>query len=252
MFALNKPMGPGAAQALAALRDEDPSLAGQKLGHTGRLDPLAEGVLVVLVGEENRGVVQLRGEEKTYELDVLFGVCTDSFDSLGLVTAAAPCEPSAPAIESALPRWTGTVSQRCAPFSQARVHGRSLISLGRAGIAVERPARARVIASISLRERHIVTLSEVARQAVDRVSLVRGDFRQGDIARGWGALAGREDRLTLARLTVRCSAGTFMRSLAHDLGECLGAPAMAWSIRRTRVGRWSLEDARSLARPWRP
>ncbi|MFO0626505.1 MAG: hypothetical protein U0325_12900 [Polyangiales bacterium] len=245
-------MGPSAYQALCALRDEDPALAGSKLGHTGRLDPLAEGVLVVLVGDENRAVVELRGAPKTYELDVLFGVRTDSFDSLGLVTAAVPCEVTEDALRAVIPRWIGAVSQRVAPFSQARVEGRSLIAWGHAGREVERPAKDRVIDDITVRAVTRADLGAHARAAVERAGWVRGPFRQPEIVARWGALAHRGDPLTLARLTVRCGAGTYMRSLAHDLGEGLGVPAMAWGIRRTQVGAFSLDGARALTTPWRP
>jgi tRNA pseudouridine55 synthase len=252
VFALHKPMGPSAYQALCALRDETPELAGQKLGHTGRLDPLAEGLLVVLVNDENRAVVDLRGAPKTYELDVLFGVSTDSFDSLGLVTAAVPCEVTEDALRAVLPRWTGAISQRVAPFSQARVEGRSLIAWGHEGRVVERPAKDRVIDEITVREVTRTDLGTHARGAVYRAGLVRGPFRQPEIVARWGALMHRGDPLTLARLTVRCGAGTYMRSLAFDLGESLGVPAMAWGIQRTRVGAFSLDGARVLTRPWRP
>ena len=79
MFALDKPLGPTSYQALCALRELVPSLHGAKLGHAGRLDPMAEGLLTVLVGDENRDVHRLRALPKTYELDVLLGVGSDSF-----------------------------------------------------------------------------------------------------------------------------------------------------------------------------
>lgn len=246
MLLLYKPMGPTAYQALCALRDEEPAIAAERLAFTGRLDPLAEGLLVVLVGEECREVAAHRGDDKTYALDALFGVSTDSFDSLGLVAETRDVALDEGALRAVLPRWVGEVSQRCAPFSQARVGGRSLISLGHRGITVERPARARRIAAITLDALTPLRLRDVAAEAESRVSLVRGDFRQEAIASRWRE-AGRVDRaLTLARLTVRCSTGTFMRSLAHDLGEALGVPAMAWRILRTRVGAHRVEDARHL------
>lgn len=244
MIPLHKPMGPTAFQALCALRDADPSLRGAKLGHTGRLDPLAEGLLVALVGDENKAVVARRGADKTYEITAAFGVATDSFDSLGLVTASPGAAVAEDALRGVIPRWVGEVSQRVAPFSQARVDGRSLIAHGHAGAVVARPARARTVRAITLRGLETVPLGGLAREAAARVDLVRGDFRQDAIRARWTALAGDPATVTLARLTVDCSAGTFMRSLAHDLGEALGVPAMAWRILRTRVGELTLDGAR--------
>ena len=80
MFGLDKPLGLTSLQALDALRAADPSLRDRRLGHAGRLDPMAEGLLTVLVGDENRDVHRLRALPKTYELDVLLGVGSDSFD----------------------------------------------------------------------------------------------------------------------------------------------------------------------------
>lgn len=250
MLAFDKPMGPSAYQALCALRDESPALQRCKLGHSGRLDPLAEGLLAVLIDDENKSVASLRAADKSYEVEVLFGVATDSFDSLGVVRAVRESAVRESALRELLPRWTGEVMQRCAPFSQARVNGRSLIALGHAGVEVERPARPRSIASISLQRTAIVTMGEITGEALRRVSLVRGDFRQEQLRASWRRFEGDARELSVARLTVDCSAGTFMRSLAYDLGEAMGVPAMAWTIRRTRVGGLTLDGARRLTRPW--
>jgi tRNA pseudouridine55 synthase len=122
MFALDKPVGPTAAQALVALRESDPSLRGVKLGHAGRLDPMAEGLLTVLVGDENRAVHALRGESKTYEVDVLLGLASDSFDALGMLSSPVDTALSPAAIALACSRFGGDYSQRYRPFSQGRVN----------------------------------------------------------------------------------------------------------------------------------
>lgn len=246
MFALDKPMGPTTVQALERLRAQDPALRGVKLGHAGRLDPLAEGLVVVLVGDETKDVHARRGESKAYAIDVLLGVATDSFDSLGLVLDAREARVGEAAVRDAAARWVGTVSQRCPPFSQARVNGRSMIAWGHAGVAVEAPTLTRHIADIevsSLRQSHIGLIAE---EAIARVALVRGDFRQDAIRARWAALGGDDRAVTVASLAVACSSGTYMRSLAADLGASLGVPAMAWRIRRTRVGDLTLAGARTL------
>lgn len=249
MFGLDKPLGLTSLQALDALRAADPSLRDQRLGHAGRLDPMAEGLLTVLVGDETRDVNTLRAQDKTYEVDVALGVATDSFDSFGLVTALTPdVTADDAAIARACRAWEGAVTQRYPPFSQARVAGRSLLAWGAAGLAMERPTAARTIAAIERLGRRAVALDDLAAEAQRRSSLVRGDYRQGAIAARWRDVA--EERagasLTLLSLRVDCSAGTYMRSLAHDLGAALGAPAIAWRIRRTRAGALRLEDARRL------
>ncbi len=248
MFVLDKPVGPTAAQALAALRSVDLSLVGVKLGHAGRLDPMAEGLLTVLVGEETRDVHAHRSQPKTYEIDVLFGVATDSFDELGLVTALAPTAIDGGAIERECAAFVGPYVQRYPPFSQARVDGRSLIALSRAGVVVERPTAEREVYEITLLGVESADGAAVSERARRRVALVRGDFRQGAIADRWAAAmeAHRASRFTVASLRVHCSAGTYMRALADDLGAAMGVPAVASRIRRTRAGGLTLEGARAL------
>jgi len=248
LFALDKPVGLTAAQALAALRSADPSLAGVKLGHAGRLDPMAEGLLTVLVGDETRDVHSHRTQPKTYEVDVLLGVATDSFDELGLVTALTPTAIDGAAIERACAGFVGPYVQRYPPYSQARVGGRSLIALSRAGVVVERPTAERELHEIALVGVASAEGEDLGERARRRVALVHGDFRQEAIAHRWVAVMGehRASRFTVATLRVRCSAGTYMRALADDLGAALGVPAIASRIRRTRAGDLTLEGARTL------
>lgn len=247
MLALDKPPGPTSYQALCALREGDPSLRGAKLGHAGRLDPLAEGLLVVLVDGENQRSRELRALPKTYEVDVLFGVATDSCDSLGLVTEVRPeVTLDAAALDAALLAWVGTFAQRCPPFSQARVNGRSMIAWGHAGADVDPPSLPRTITAITRNHLGHRDFDAVCDEAARRVDLVRGDFRQDAIRARWRAASRRGVALPLATITVDCSAGTYMRALARDLGATLGAPAMAWRIRRTRSGAMTLDGARRL------
>lgn len=249
MFGLDKPLGLTSLQALDALRAADLSLRGERLGHAGRLDPMAEGLLTVLVGEETRSVNELRHEGKTYEIEVLFGLATDSFDSFGLLTTVAlDVTVGDDALARACRAWEGNVVQRFPPFSQGHVGGRSLLAWGAEGLAMERPAMPRAITSIEAIGRRVEDGAALAEEAARRTALVRGTFRQEAIAARWreraGELAGHS--FELAALRVACSSGTYMRSLAWDLGAAVGAPSLAWRIRRTRAGALRLEDARRL------
>jgi tRNA pseudouridine55 synthase len=249
MFGLDKPLGLTSLQALEALRAADPSLRDRRLGHAGRLDPMAEGLLTVLVDDETRDAPTLRTQDKTYEIDVALGVATDSFDSFGLVTELVPdVALDDDAFARACRRWEGVVAQRYPPFSQARVDGRSLLAWGAAGVAMERPVATRTLTAITVLGRRAGPGEAIVAEAVRRVGLVRGELRQEAIAARWRAreseLAGRS--VTVVSLRVACSAGTYMRSLAHDLGAAVGAPSIAWRIRRTRAGALRVEDARRL------
>jgi len=248
VFALDKPIGPTAAQALARLRSLDPSLAHVTLGHAGRLDPLAEGLLTVLVGDENRHVHSLRGSDKTYRVEVLLGLASDSFDALGLVGEPVATETDVDALARACSARVGPYVQAYPPFSQARVGGRSLIALARAGVAYEAPTASRVLHALEVLGGGSITMREACDDALARVARVHGDFRQAAVVLRWRAVtaANPSTRLGLATLHVRCSGGTYMRTLARDLGADLGVAAMAWRIRRTAAGDLTLDGARTL------
>lgn len=249
MFGLDKPLGLTSAQALDALRETTPSLRSERLGHAGRLDPMAEGLLTVLVGDETRDTLTLRAQPKTYEIDVLFGVATDSFDSLGLVTRFdGEARVDDDAIARACRAWEGAVTQRYPPFSQARVGGRSLLAWGAAGVTMERPTAPRVIDAITVLTRRTIAGRVLVDEAVRRVGLVRGDYRQPAIIDRWRAHEAARSALALPVVTLRvtCSAGTYMRALADDLGAAVGVPSIAWRIRRTRAGDLCIEDALRL------
>jgi tRNA pseudouridine55 synthase len=249
LFGIDKPLGLSSLQALDRLRASDSLLRDKKLGHAGRLDPMAEGLMTVLVGEETQRVHEVRGQDKTYELTVVLGVATDSFDSLGLVThLATDCVVHPQQWAAACGQWTGEVSQKYPPFSQGRVEGRSLLSWGAEGLHVDRPAMIRTIRSIEILEVGTLEGGFLVAEAVRRTSLVVGPLRQEAVAAHWKlqSVALGRTRFPSFTLRVACSAGTYMRSLAYDLGNVLAMPAFAWKIRRTRAGDLRIEDARLI------
>jgi tRNA pseudouridine55 synthase len=176
----------------------------RRIGHAGTLDPLAEGVLVVATGLATRLVEYLVDAEKVYLAEVTFGIATDTYDAEGRVVATRPTtDLTRAAVEAALPAFRGTITQRPPPYSAISVGGRRLYALARRGEAVEAPLRT-------------VTIS--------RLEVV-----------SW--------RPPVAALEVACSKGTYIRSLAHDLGQALGYGAHLSRLVRQRVGPFRAEDA---------
>lgn len=174
-----------------------------RIGHTGTLDPLAEGLLVLALGHATR-FIRFLPSDKEYELQVGFGRATDSYDAEGAVTAEAPVPPDLAArIAAALPRFAGEFEQAAPAHSALKHKGRPLYRYARAGEAA--PVKKRMV-------------------RISRLETL--------------ALAGA--RLTLA---VACSAGTYMRSLAHDLGVACGCPAHMTALRRTVCNGLRLEQA---------
>jgi len=178
----------------------------RKVGHAGTLDPRASGVLVLCLGPATRLSEYLSGTTKEYEAVVRFGVSTRTFDGDGDVTHRSGRAPTRREIEQALPGFRGRIEQQPPPFSAIKVQGRKAYELARAG---EDPA--------------------LAPRTVDILRLDLRAYQSPDLT-----------------LRVECSAGTYIRSLAHDLGQVLGTGAHLAGLRRTRAGPFTLEQAT----PW--
>jgi len=179
----------------------------KQVGHTGTLDPLATGVLVICVGVATRVSEYLLGHDKAYRATIRLGVETDTYDATGEVVATHAVNVERADLEEALARFVGPLQQVPPMHSAIKRDGQKLYELARAGIEVEREARPVVIHSIEL----------LGYQAPD------------------------------VTIDVRCSAGTYIRSLAHDLGAALGTGAHLNALRRTQVGPFGLDQAIGLA-----
>ncbi len=246
---VDKPPGWTPLEAIETLRVIDPSLANRRMGYAGRLDPLAEGVMLVLCDEENRESASFCALDKTYRVQVLFGLATDTFDVLGLVDEPAPPARSTPTagLDDTLRSLVGTFAQTVPAYASHRVNGKPLFHWARRGMAdrVPRPAPLRTIVAIEHEGDTQIAPDELLASIEARVAEVRGDFRQAQIVARWRAVLGAvSGSLECARLRVECSSGTFMRALANDLGRALGTSALALSIERLRVGPYERSDAR--------
>lgn len=249
---LDKPVGATPLACLEALRKrEKGSLDAITLGFAGRLDPLASGVLLALVGDENRAAERYRALDKRYDAEVLVGAQTDSLDVLGLVEQVASCDLQAiaPRLEPAARALVGTFEQPLPAFAAHRIKGRSLWSYARARETPPGPwpTYVRRVDAVKLTHTRLLSRDEVLEGALARVATVtRGDFRQPEVRARWSAALkrlGPSDTFACVALTVHCSSGTFVRALAQSLGESLGSVALLWSLRRTHVGVFTLDDA---------
>ena len=198
----------------------------KRVGHTGTLDPFATGLLVVLVGQATRLAQFLASAVKEYEACVRFGFATDTGDVTGkpldqsarsqVAGMNSVCQWSASEIEAALAQLRGEIEQVPPMYSAKKIEGQKLYELARRGIEIER-------ASVRV---HIYELEAV---------------QQRD-----ALLEHNEDGTCDLRVRVVCSAGTYIRTLAEEVGKLLGAPAHLASLRRTRAGDFKIEDAVSL------
>jgi tRNA pseudouridine55 synthase len=177
-----------------------------RTGHAGTLDPLATGVLVVAIGRATKSIDRLMAGEKRYETVIDLSAFTTTDDGEGERTEVASEPPSAGAVRDACSRWVGEVMQRPPAFSAIKVQGRRSYDLARSGEARELAARPVMIHGIEI-------------DAYD---------------------------FPLLSLRVHCGKGTYIRSLARDLGMALGTGGHCRSIRRTQVGPYLIDAAVSM------
>ena len=222
---VDKPGGMTSHDVVARVR----RLAGtKKVGHAGTLDPMATGVLVVGVEKATRLLGYLTLTEKEYAATIRLGQSTSTDDAEGEITGTASAADVSAAeltqhqLHQAVAGLTGEIWQVPPVVSAIKVGGQRAYKLTRAGAAPELAARP-------------VTVYQFAVTAVRRV---RGECR------GTGRWVGGE--LLDVDATVRCSSGTYIRALARDLGAALGTGGHLTQLRRTRVGGYSVEDARTL------
>lgn len=178
----------------------------RRIGHGGTLDPMATGVLPVFVGRATRGVEFFEHAEKVYETVLRPGVATDTEDITGTVLSRRPVSLTEEMVEAVLPRFRGEIMQIPPMYSALKINGQKLCDLARKGKEVERAPRP-------------ITIHE----------LIFLGFADGGI-----------------RLRVRCSKGTYIRTLCKDIGEALGCGGCMESLRRISAGEYSAEDAVKL------
>ena len=179
----------------------------RRIGHGGTLDPMATGVLPVFVGQATRAVEFAENGEKEYVAGLRLGLTTDTQDSTGQVLETCPVSVDRGELEAILPRFTGPLEQIPPMYSAVKIGGQKLYELARKGREVERKPRPITIFSLEVLEQTSPT---------DYV------------------------------LRVRCSKGTYVRTLCHDIGQALGCGGCMSSLRRTMAAGFTLDQAVTL------
>ncbi len=183
----------------------------QKAGHAGTLDPLATGILPIALGEATKTVPFLVDADKAYRFTIAWGRTTTTLDREGEVVAQSDVRPSPAEVEAALPQFVGEIDQVPPIYSAIKIDGERAYDLARAGEVVEMESRKVTV--------HAARISELQSEPGD------------------------PDHITLE---IECGKGTYVRAIVRDLAETLGACGHVSDLRRTRVGRFTEENAVTL------
>lgn len=245
MLLVYKPPFRTPLEVVQQIKADNPQYNNSKITYAGRLDPLAEGLMILLVDEAITQKGTVLEYDKTYEVQVLVGIATDTLDCLGVVTDCSEhivkTHPNQD-IQNILNDWIGSYEQPYPTFSSKTVAGKPLWLHAREGRSDELtvPTKTVNIHNAQIIDVSTITTKEVVSSAVQKIELVNGDFRQPECIASWQSLEG-EQQYPIYTLKVIASSGTYMRRLAERLGDELGQPALAFHIRRTTIGPYQLK-----------
>lgn len=205
---IDKPAGLTSFGVVARIRRVLGEQAGKKVkvGHTGTLDPFATGLLVLVTGKETKNAMSYTKLDKTYEATLRLGETSTTGDPEGEVTKVSDRQPSREEIEEILKQFTGEITQTPPAFSAIKVGGVRAYKLAHKGQAVEVPSR------------------QVRIHTLELVDYVYPEVK----------------------IRAHVSSGTYIRTLAEDIGKTLGTGAYCIQLRRTRIADWRVEDAKTL------
>ncbi len=230
----NKNIGETPLECLERVRIQEGISNDIPMTYAGRLDPLAEGQMIILVGDECRNKEKYLDYDKEYEVEILFGFSTDSYDVLGLLPEKSLAAVELFASLRVSKSLSGTdFSVYIKRFKQEYPRYSSKV-IAMKEIPEEMPSREVEIYFIEILGKRKIKGSDLINEILAKVNLVKGDFRQKEITARWSSISQEisDSYFTILKLKVRCSSGTYMRTLAHNIGIDHNVPALAYSIKR--------------------
>jgi len=243
---LDKKTGETPLECLERFRIANPEYKNDKLTYAGRLDPLASGLLLVLTGDECKNKDKYLSLDKEYELTILFGVATDSYDILGLIeeVKAGVMDQlgnyKKADFEELLKKFQKTFLQKYPRFSSKTIKGRPLFEITKAeGITeAELPEKEVKIKKIDFQSFGFVSKKYLRNFILESIFSVKGNFRQNICWAKWEKSLENFADTNLPTLTIKvlCTSGTYMRSLAKSIGKEINSPALALKIKRLAIG----------------
>lgn len=196
----------GQIRAEYRARGEKPTKRQQKVGHAGTLDPFATGLLIILLGDATKKAGEFLKLDKVYEATIYLGATSTTGDPEGELTPVSDRQPTKDEVQAAVRQFVGEIQQRPPAYSAIKIDGQRAYKLARKGKEVEMPLRTVMIHSLEIL-----------------------DYTYPEL-----------------KIRTHVGSGTYIRTLAKDIGAALGTGAYCRQLRRTRVGEWDIADAQVL------
>jgi len=251
---LDKKVGETPLECVEAWRQKEPAYTGVPLAYAGRLDPMASGALLILIGDECKVQEKYHALDKTYRFSVLFGAHSDSGDVLGLISQAGAKMVSEEEINTKLQSFIGPIELPYPVFSARTVQGKPLHTWAMEGRLneIEIPTKKSTIFNLKLEKLLLASRLEVHEEATQKIALLPqvtdprkalgNDFRRPDVLSTWQTFraAGADtDQFSIGSFICTASSGTYMRTLAEEIAKAVGSTGLAFSIHREAIGRYN-------------
>lgn len=219
-----------------------------KMTYAGRLDPMAEGVLIALSGEKNKERAIYTALDKDYEFEFVLGIETDTHDVLGKITNTKETKPiNEKDIEKTLEKYRGKFMQKYPAYSSKVVDGTPLFDLARKGKlgTIVMPEHEVEVKSIEFMGTREISCEDFEKYIEESINAVTGDFRQSEILKLWRKYFGETapKNFVVYRARVTSGSGFYVRQLVSDIGDDLNTGAITVSILRIRVGKYLLKNS---------
>ncbi len=246
IIAVWKPVGYSTHEVARQLAEKQNTIT----SHTGTLDPLAEGVVIILFGDKRHKKYEYAAWPKTYEFEICFGIKTDTYDGLGLVTHIVGTDVDRNKLKKVVAGFKGNYTQPYPPYSSKKIKGKPLHWYARNEKLdeIDIPNKEGVIHSIKLVNLQQKPLSNVVASIVKAVKQTKGDLRQKEITDCWDKVVKSmpNKKVTIAKVKVKMSKGLYVRGLSQDIAEELGTIGFVSNLVRTKNGRYSKRNSKDL------
>lgn len=248
IYNLYKEKGETPLERIRRFQGKNPELSACSITYAGRLDPMAEGVLIVLTHDDVHKKEEINAWNKEYAYDAVLGVETDTYDCLGKVVSVSSIRDTyiEEKIKNFLASYKGHIVQEYPPYSSKTVQGRPLWQWAR-----ENKLHEIIIPTIEIDiyEHTLLNYSNLDTltlkdMIISDIQKIKGDFRQVEIITQWNTVLNNSEQFfPVARIMSNVSSGTYIRGIIYELGKKLGIGAAALNILRTKVGNYSIKDS---------
>jgi len=243
VFVIDKKIGETPLEAIEKAREVRHIDSYMKMTYAGRLDPMASGALLVLIGDECKKKDDYLGLDKTYEAEILLGITSDTQDILGLVqNSTGKVILKDLNIESAVENLEGINDCEIPVYSSVPVNGKSLFQWAREGRLneINIPKRKMQVYKSDLLSVNKLSHNEIINIVKERISKVEGDFRQKEILDSWNNIDEISKDWIIISVRFETASGVYIRALANLIGETFGTGAILFSLKRTKIGKFKI------------